>query len=112
MPSPKTLDIDPEVEALLAKAEKKRTEHKLMLGELVIETGIHKLLNADQLKDGLLQLARQAKAGRPAEEDRRAGAAGTFPEGGAATGKANGGHAEPVPPGGRDRDLLAGTAPQ
>jgi hypothetical protein len=111
MPSPKTLDIDPEVEALLAKAEKKRTEHKLMLGELVIETGIHKLLNADQLKDGLLQLARQAKAGRPAEEDRRAGAAGTFPEGGAATGKANG-HAESVPPGGRDRDLLAGTAPQ
>lgn len=111
MPSPKTLDIDPEVEALLAKAEKKRTQHKLMLGELVIETGIHKLLNADQLKQELLQLARQAKAGRSAAEDRRIPAAGTFPEAGAANGKANG-RAEPLPPGDRNRDLLAGTAPQ
>ena len=70
----KTLDIDPELDLLRARIEKRLTSHKLSLGEIVLESGIHKLLDADQLRDALLRLRDEAEAtlargGRMAEAD-------------------------------------------
>ncbi len=70
----KTLDIDPELDALKARIEKRLTSHKLALGEIVLESGIHKLFDADQLRDALIRLrdetaAALAKGGKAAEAD-------------------------------------------
>ena len=62
---PKSLDTDPEIAALLAKADKKRREHLLTLGAIVNETGAHKVFNADQLKQVLIQARDHAKANPP-----------------------------------------------
>ncbi len=110
MPPRKSLDIDAELAALQAKAEKLRTDQKLMLGELVIETGIHKVLNADQLRDELVRLRDQAQAKQATPKGGRADTGGTFPDRPEANAKPNG-HAEPEPARRRPPDLLAGAAP-
>ena len=113
MPPRKSLDIDAELAALQAKAEKLKADQKLMLGELVIETGIHKLLNGDQLRDALLRLCDQARANQPMQQGGRADAGSTFPrQPEAPAPKPNGqGHAAPQPARHQNADLLAGTAP-
>ncbi len=82
----KTLDIEPELDALKAKIEKRLTSHKISLGEIVIESGIHKLFDSDQLKEALVRLrdetaatlAKGGKAGAhtafPAQTDERSAA--------------------------------------
>lgn len=110
MPPRKSLDIDAELAALQAKAEKLRTDQKLMLGELVIETGIHKLLNADQLRDELVRLRDQVQAKQATPKGGRTDAGGTFPAQPEANARPNG-HAAPEPARHRPPDLLAGTAP-
>ena len=111
MATRKNLDIDPEVSALLAKAEKLKTEQKIMLGEIVLETGIHKLLNADQIAAVLVQARDQAKAASPQTDEGKAAVTtgGTFPGKAEAAGKSNG-HTAPEPTRQRPPDLLAGTA--
>ena len=52
----KTLDIDPELDALRAKIEKRLTSQKLTLGEIVLERTVHKFFDADQLSDALVRL--------------------------------------------------------
>jgi hypothetical protein len=103
----KTLDIDAELSALMAKAEKLKTDQKLMLGELVIDTGIHKLMDADQLRDALIQLRDQARASAMAREGKRTD--GMFSAKPEANAKPNG-HADPEPARHRPADLLAGSA--
>ncbi len=107
----KNLDIDPEVSALLAKAEKLKTEQKIMLGEIVLETGIHKLLNADQIAAVLVQARDQAKAANQQTDEGKAAVTtgATFPAKAEAAGKPNG-HAAPEPTRQRPPDLLAGAA--
>jgi hypothetical protein len=111
MATRKNLDIDPEVSALLAKAEKLKTEQKIMLGEIVLETGIHKLLNADQIAAVLVQARDQAKATSPQTDEAKAAVTtgGTFPAKAEAAGKSNG-HTAPEPTRQRPPDLLAGAA--
>ena len=109
MSARKTLDIDAELQALQAKAEKLRRDHLLRLGELVVETGIHKVIDADQLRTLLVDARDKALAmDRTGEDQTRKdehGAAGaTFPAKAAA--KANG-HAEPEPGRPHHPDLLA-----
>ena len=58
----KTLDIDSELDALRAKIEKRLTSQKLTLGEIVLESGVHKLFDADQLKEALVRLRDEAAA--------------------------------------------------
>ena len=113
MPPRKSLDIDAELAALQAKAEKLKADQKLMLGELVIETGIHKLLNGDQLRDALLRLCDQARASQPMQKGGRADAGDTFPrQPEAPAPKPNGqGHVAPQPARHQNADLLAGAAP-
>ena len=70
----KTLDIDPELDALKARIEKRLTSHKLALGEIVLDSGIHKLFDADQLRDALIRLCDEsasilAKGGKAAGTD-------------------------------------------
>ncbi len=110
MPPRKSLDIDAELAALQAKAEKLRTDQKLMLSELIIETGIHKLLNADQLRDELVRLRDQAQAKQASQKGGRADAGGTFPAQPETNARPSG-HAEPEPARHRPPDLLAGAAP-
>lgn len=109
MSTRKTLDIDAELQALQAKAEKLRRDHLLRLGELVVETGIHRVIDADQLRTLLVDARDKALAiDRTGEnqtgKDGHAAAGTTFPAKGAA--KANG-HAEPEPGRPRHPDLLA-----
>ena len=108
MTTRKNLDIDPEVSALLARAEKLKTEQKIMLGEIVLETGIHKLLNADQIAAVLIQARDQAKAASQQTDEGKATGT-TFPAKAEAAGKPNG-HTAPEPTRQRPPDLLAGTA--
>ena len=74
----KTLDIDPELDALKARIEKRLTSHKLALGEIVLESGIHKLFDADQLRDALIRL-RDETASAFAKGGKAAGADASFP---------------------------------
>lgn len=113
MPPRKSLDIDAELAVLQAKAEKLRTDQKLMLGELVIETGIHKLLNADQLRDALIRLCDQAKTNQVGHGGGRGDAADAFPaQPETTTAKPNGhGRAAPEPARHGSADLLPGAAP-
>lgn len=109
MSARKTLDIDAELQTLQAKAEKLRRDHLLRLGELVVETGIHKVLDADQLRTLLVDARDKALAADGTGEDRagkngRGATGATFPARAAA--KANG-HAEPEPDRPRHPDLLA-----
>lgn len=108
----KSLDADAEIAKLLARAEKLKTDQKLALGELVIETGIHKLLDADQLRDALLHLRDQVRVNPTAQGGRRDESA-TFPapQGGAASRPNAQGLAVSEPARHRAPDLLAGTAP-
>jgi hypothetical protein len=108
MPPRKSLDIDPEISALLAKAEKLKTDQKLLLGELVLDTGVHKVLDADQIKDALIRARDQAKTSL-SREGKPADAGGTFSAKPNANAKPNG-HAEPEPTLHRPADLLSGTA--
>jgi hypothetical protein len=100
MPPRKSLDIDPKLSALMAQAEKLKTEQKLALGQLVIETGIHKLMDADQLRDLLIRAVDQAKA----REGKQADA--TFSAKPETNAKPNG-HAAPEPARHRAADLLS-----
>lgn len=109
MSARKTLDIDAELQALQAKAEKLRRDHLLRLGELIVETGIHRVIDADQLRALLVDARDKALATDRTGENQTGkdgyGAAGaTFPAKAAA--KANG-HAEPEPDRTRHPDLLA-----
>jgi hypothetical protein len=111
MATRKNLDIDPEISALLARAEKLKTEQKISLGEIVLETGIHKLLNADQIAAVLVHARDQAKAARPQAEEAKAAVTtgSTFPAKAEVAGKPNG-HTAPEPARQRPPDLLAGAA--
>ncbi len=109
MTARKTLDIDAELQALQAKADKLRRDHLLRLGELVVETGAHKVLDADQLRTLLVDARDKALAAdrtgqHPAGKDGHGAAGATFPAKAAA--KADG-HAEPEPARPRHPDLLA-----
>lgn len=109
MSARKTLDIDAELQALQAKADKLRRDHLLRLGELVVETGAHKVLDADQLRTLLVDardkaLATDRTARDKTKEDGHGAAGATFPA--KATAKADG-HAEPEPGRPRHPDLLA-----
>ncbi len=104
MPPRKSLDIDPKVSALMAQAEKLKTDQKIMLGELVIETGIHKLMDADQLRDLLTRARDQVKAAVATREGKRADA--TFSAKPETNAKPNG-HADPEPARHRPADLLS-----
>jgi len=110
MPPRKSLDIDADLAALLAKAEKLKLDQKLMLGELVLETGVHRVLDADQIKDALIRARDQAKTTAALSEDRRADAGNPFPTQPIANAGLNG-HAEPEPARNRSPDLLAGATP-
>jgi hypothetical protein len=108
---PKSLDADPEIAALLARADKKRREHLLTLGAIVNETGAHKVLNADQIKQVLIQARDHAKANPPQQEDQPATPGETFPakpEKPDAKAKPRPQHHAPEPEGDRTADLLAG----
>ena len=74
----KTLDIDPELDALRARIEKRLTSQKLTLGEIVLESGVHKLFDADQLKEALVRLRDEAAAAS-AKGGKAAGATPAFP---------------------------------
>jgi hypothetical protein len=104
MPPRKSLDIDPKVSALMAQAEKLKTDQKIMLGELVIETGIHKVMDADQFRDALIQVRDQAKTAATAREGKRSDA--TFSAKPETNAKPNG-HADPEPARHRPADLLS-----
>jgi hypothetical protein len=104
MPPRKSLDIDPKLSALMAQAEKLKTDQKIMLGELVIETGIHKVMDADQFRDLLIRAAEQAKAATAAQEGKRADA--TFSARPETNAKPNG-QADPEPARHRPADLLS-----
>jgi hypothetical protein len=111
---PKTLDIDADLKALLAKAEKMKTDHKLRLGALVLETGADKLLDADAFQDLLRWGMDQLKANPRAAEEWRRGDAG-FPAKPDVSGNANrtgNGRAPAVPPRNRAADLLESDAAQ
>ncbi len=110
MPPRKSLDIDPELAVLQAKADKIRTDHRLMLGDLVIETGVHKAFNADQLRAELVRLRDQVQGKRTTQQGGRTDAGSTFPAQPEANAKPNG-HAEPEPARRHPSDLLEGTAP-
>ena len=58
----KTLDIDPEFDALRARIEKRLTSQELTLGEIVLDSGVHKFFDADQLKEALVRLRDEAAA--------------------------------------------------
>ena len=109
MPPRKSLDIDADLAALQARADKLRADQKLALGELVLETGVHKLLDADQIRDALLRARDQAKAPLSPQEDRQPDAGGTFPTTLPIAG--SGGDVGPEPTRHRPPDLLAGAAP-
>ncbi len=74
----KTLDIDPELDALKARIEKRLTSHKLALGEIVLDSGIHKLFDADQLRDALIRLRDETASGL-AKGGKAAGTDASFP---------------------------------
>ena len=74
----KTLDIAPELDALRAKIEKRLTSHKLTLGEIVLESGVHKFFDAEQLKEALIRLRDEA-ATASTKGGKAAGANGGFP---------------------------------
>jgi hypothetical protein len=104
MPPRKSLDIDPKLSALMAQAEKLKTDQKIMLGELVIETGIHKVVDADQLRDLLNRARDQVKAAAATREGKRSDA--TFSAKPETNAKPNG-HADPEPARHRPADLLS-----
>ena len=108
MSTRKTLDIDPAVSALLAKIEKLKTDNQLKLGEIVTETGITKLVDADELRDILIRERDRILAAR-AHSQEHGKANGTFPEKPAVSRKTNG-HADPEPGCARGPDLLGGAA--
>jgi hypothetical protein len=110
----KTLDIDADLKALLAKAEKMKTDHKLRLGGLVLETGADKVLDADAFQDLLRWGMDQLKANPHAAEAWRRGDAG-FPAKLGVSDNANhhgNGRAPSVTPRNRTADLLEGDAAQ
>jgi hypothetical protein len=109
MPPRKSLDIDADLAALQARADKLRAYQKLMLGELVLETGVHKLLDADQIRDALIRARDQAKA-TPAPQEDRHDAGGTFPAPPPSTAGSSG-QTGPEPARHRPPDLLAGVGP-
>ena len=109
MPPRKSLDIDADLAALQARADKLRVDQKLALGELVLETGVHKLLDADQIRDTLLRARDQAKATPSPQEDRQPDAGGTFPTTPPIAGSPR--ETGPEPTRHRPPDLLAGAAP-
>ena len=74
----KTLDIDSELDALRVRIEKRLTSHKLTLGEIVLESGIHKVFDAEQLKEALVRLRDEAAAAS-AKGGKAAGATSGFP---------------------------------
>ncbi len=107
----KTLDIDADLQALLAKAEKMKTAQKLRLGELVLETGAEKLMDADMLQDLLRWGIAQMKTHPEIVETWRRGGAG-FPDKAGANGNdnAHGRATASVASRHRAPDLLASTA--
>jgi hypothetical protein len=107
MPPRKSLDIDPKLSVLMAQAEKLKTDQKLMLGELVIETGIHKLMDADQFRDLLTRTVDQIKTATATRERKRTDA--TFSAQPETNAKPNG-HADPEPARHRPADLLSESA--
>jgi hypothetical protein len=109
MPPRKSLDIDADLAALQARADRLRADQKLMLGALVLETGVHKLLDADQIRDALIRARDQAKAPAP-QEDRQPDAGGTFPTPPVSTAGSSG-QTGPEPARHRPPDLLAGVGP-
>ena len=111
MATRKNLDVETEVSALLAKAEKLKTDQKIKLGEIVLETGIHKLLNADQIAAVLVQARDQAKVASQRTDEGKGAVmtGGSFPGKAEAAGKPNG-HAAPEPTRHRPPDLLAGAS--
>ncbi|WP_158805859.1 hypothetical protein [Acidisoma sp. L85] len=112
MPS-KTLDIDADLKALLAKAEKMKTDQKLRLGGLVLETGADKVLDADAFQDLLRWGMDQLKANPHAAEAWRRGDAGFPAKLGVSDNALPGsGRAPSVPPRNRTADLLEGNAAQ
>ena len=113
MPPRKSINIDDELAALQAKAEKLRIDQKLMLGELVIETGIHKVLNADQLRDALIRLRDQGNEAWLMQGGERSDSGVSFsaPPERSHTGPKRVGRAEPEPVRHRPPDLLADAAP-
>jgi hypothetical protein len=110
MPPRKSLDIDADLAALQARADKLRVEQKLALGELVLETSVHKLLDADQIRNVLTRARDQAKATPAPQEDRQPDAGGTFPSPPVSTAGSSG-QTGPEPARHRPPDLLAGAAP-
>ena len=60
----KTLDIDPELDALRARIEKRQTAQKLDLGEIVLQSGLHKLLDAAELRAALIRLCQETAAAK------------------------------------------------
>ena len=110
MSNRKTLDIDPAVSALLAKIEKLKIDNQLKLGEIVTETGIHKEVDADELRDILVRERDRILAAKAHSQEQGHGKAnGTFPEKPATSRKTNG-HADPEPGRARGPDLLGGAA--
>lgn len=102
----KNLDIDPEVSALLARIEKKRKDNLITLGEIVVESGVHKLLDGDQLRQVLIRARDEAIAAKT-RDDKRDAAGAPFPGKTEAPAKRNG-HADPEPARPRPPDLLEG----
>ena len=105
----KTLDIDADLKALLAKAEKLKAAQKLRLGELVLETGAEKVMDADALQDLLRWGMTQIKSRPQVVEEWRRGNAG-FPDKPGANG--NGRTPSSVAPRHRAPDLLESSATQ
>ncbi len=101
----KTLDITPELDALKARIEKRRTEHKLELGEIVLDSGIHKVFDSGQLKEALISLRDEAESAYH-KEGKAAATTAPFP---AETIKPNG-HAVTESAGRRAPDLLGEAA--
>ena len=110
MSNRKTLDIDPAVSALLAKIEKLKIDNQLKLGEIVTETGIHKEVDADELRDILIRERDRILAAKAHSQEQGHGKAnGTFPEK-PATSRKTTGHADPEPGRARGPDLLGSAA--
>ena len=104
----KDLDIDADLRALAARAEKMKTAQKLRLGDLVLETGAEKVFDADELRDLLRWSIDQLKANPQAKEEWRRVAETGFPDRSGPSGKPA--KVAPLTARARTPDLLSGTA--
>ena len=101
----KDLDIGADLNALKARAGKMKTAQKLRLGDLVLETGAEKVLDADELRDLLRWSIAQLKANPQAREEWRRVAETGFPGRSSTNAKPT-----PLPARARAPDLLTGSA--